>query len=124
MPANLNPSNRPVRTRMPGGVAGDAENYNLRAPMPISNEARNLAYWVAITVGARWGDSLVNSRPARLVPVKRLRVRHIKAATTHTWPRKGTGQANSPNASNACQVLKRFMSLTRNSYSSSERTSV
>jgi hypothetical protein len=26
LPANLNPSNRPVRTRMPGGVAGDAEN--------------------------------------------------------------------------------------------------
>jgi hypothetical protein len=23
--ANLNPSNRPVRTRMPGGVAGDVE---------------------------------------------------------------------------------------------------
>ena len=34
MPADLNPSNRPVRTRMPGGVAGDAE-ANLRAPMPI-----------------------------------------------------------------------------------------
>src|SRR5262249_38876028 len=31
---NLNPSNRPVRTRMPGGVAGDADN--LRAPMPIA----------------------------------------------------------------------------------------
>src|SRR5262245_40536799 len=30
---NLNPSNRPVRTRMPGGVAGDADY--LRAPMPI-----------------------------------------------------------------------------------------
>ena len=26
LPANLNPSNRPVRIRMPGGVAGDAED--------------------------------------------------------------------------------------------------
>jgi len=37
LPANLNPSNRPVRIRMPGGVAGDAED-NLRAPMPIVAE--------------------------------------------------------------------------------------
>jgi hypothetical protein len=34
LPANLNPSNRPVRTRMPGGVAGDVE-LKLHAPMPI-----------------------------------------------------------------------------------------
>jgi hypothetical protein len=27
LPADLNPSNRPVRTRMPGGVAGDVEPY-------------------------------------------------------------------------------------------------
>jgi hypothetical protein len=30
-PANLNSANRPVRTRMPGGVAGDAEP-NARRP--------------------------------------------------------------------------------------------
>src|ERR1700676_417003 len=35
LPANLNPSNRPVRTRMPGGVAGDVE-LKLHAPMPIA----------------------------------------------------------------------------------------
>src|ERR1700732_1017107 len=35
LPANLNPSNRPVRTRMPGGVAGNVE-LKLHAPMPIA----------------------------------------------------------------------------------------
>jgi len=34
LPPDLNPSNRPVRTRMPGGVAGDLESQ-LQAPMPI-----------------------------------------------------------------------------------------
>ena len=32
---NLNDSNRPVRTRMPGGVAGD-RSVTLAAPMPIA----------------------------------------------------------------------------------------
>jgi hypothetical protein len=30
LPVDLNPSNRPVRTRMPGGVAGDAERQSPR----------------------------------------------------------------------------------------------
>jgi hypothetical protein len=34
LPVDLNPTNRPVRTRMPGGVAGDVET-KLHAPMPI-----------------------------------------------------------------------------------------
>ena len=34
-PANLNPSNRPVRTRMPGGVAGDAE---VSPPRPYADQ--------------------------------------------------------------------------------------
>src|SRR5438552_1391961 len=36
LPANLNPSNRPVRTRMPGGVAGDAE---VSPPRPYADSA-------------------------------------------------------------------------------------
>ncbi|WP_220459836.1 hypothetical protein, partial [Rugamonas fusca] len=35
---NLNYSNRPVRTRMPGGVAGD-RSAMLAAPMPIAAPA-------------------------------------------------------------------------------------
>ena len=34
MPANLNPSNRPVRIRMPGGVAEVAEN---QPPRPYAD---------------------------------------------------------------------------------------
>src|ERR1700730_3137231 len=34
LPANLNPSNRPVRTRMPGGVAGGG-GVKLQPPLPI-----------------------------------------------------------------------------------------
>jgi hypothetical protein len=33
LPTDLNLSNRPVRTRTPGGVAGDVDD--LHAPMPI-----------------------------------------------------------------------------------------
>src|SRR5260370_31142235 len=40
LPANLNPSNRPVRTRMPGGVAGDVE-LKSHAPMPIATTCRS-----------------------------------------------------------------------------------
>jgi hypothetical protein len=42
LPVDLNPSNRPVRTRMPGGVAGDAE---ISPPRPYADSGtprRNL----------------------------------------------------------------------------------
>ena len=39
---NLNCSNRPVRTRMPGGVGGDRSG-NLIAPIPIAQHGRTPA---------------------------------------------------------------------------------
>src|SRR5262245_46524827 len=52
---NLNPSNRPVRTRMPGGVAGDADN--LRAPMPIA-----LFFWRRVRSDAKLGRNMPRER--------------------------------------------------------------
>jgi len=40
----LNPLNRPVRTRMPGGVAGDAEDQPPR-PYADFRPSVNVAYW-------------------------------------------------------------------------------
>ena len=40
----LNPLNRPVRTRMPGGVAGDAEDQPPR-PYADLKPRCNVAYW-------------------------------------------------------------------------------
>jgi len=71
LPANLNPSNRPVRTRMPGGVAGDAEVY-LRAPMPIGN-CRSHSLWGRGHPFVNCGVlSIVLSRTARLAKGERL----------------------------------------------------
>src|SRR5690606_27015140 len=50
-PRDLNSPNRPVRTRMPGGVAGVAESP-LRAPMPILPRAR----WSGQRLGKRFLD--------------------------------------------------------------------
>jgi RNA-directed DNA polymerase len=47
LPADLNPANRPVRTRMPGGVAGDVEDKPPR-PMPISSGAFVAHFGVAL----------------------------------------------------------------------------
>src|SRR5579862_4652523 len=43
LPANLNPSNRPVRTRMPGGVAGDAVAKPPRPYADCTSECRLMA---------------------------------------------------------------------------------
>jgi hypothetical protein len=55
LPVDLNPTNRPVRTRMPGGVAGDVET-KLHAPMPIPETSvvngEVAAYWIPAQAGA------------------------------------------------------------------------
>ena len=53
---------RPVRTRMPGGVAGDAEDQPPR-PYADFNQACNVAYWhfasfrCAAKIGRYWSNS-------------------------------------------------------------------
>jgi hypothetical protein len=48
---DLNDSNRPVRTRMPGGVAGD-RSATLAAPMPISHEALKRVFTLAAGINS------------------------------------------------------------------------
>jgi hypothetical protein len=82
LPVDLNPTNRPVRTRMPGGVAGDVET-KLHAPMPIPEtlaiepRSRGVLDSPPSRGMTKRGDAPLLFRPAEIQHRRQFDLRHL-----------------------------------------------